>query len=95
MKPEKQQFTAGAMRAAEQLDAEWRLNRDPRRLVRIDEAAAVIDRETGLPELHEACKDVAQYLEAIQMAAEEIGEYTAIGEKLVTLKAALSKANGE
>lgn len=40
-----------AVRAAEQLDAEGRLNCDAERLVRIDEAAAVIDRETDLPRL--------------------------------------------
>ena len=55
-------------------------------------AVELVRRYNSQPDLLEACKDVAAYLEAIQAIAAEIGEATAIKYKLGTLNAAIAKA---
>jgi len=46
------------------------------------------------PELLDALKDTAGYLEAIDNAANQIGERSAIQTKLATIRAAIAKAEG-
>lgn len=54
--------SATAMRAAEQLDAEWRLNRDGPWEKRTREAARVIDNE--FKELREAAEEVTEAIDS-------------------------------